>query len=98
MFVDVCVREMVCVYSVCVSACERGHSPVTRSGCVMNEEERCLQSRRDLGETLFYGVKNGPVLCQRLRECYKKKKCKTANLSGRSSYPVFKIKLGNVIN
>ncbi len=80
-FVDWCVFERVCVciYNehVCVSACKRGHSPVTRSGCVMNEEERCLQSRRDLGETLFYGVKNGLVLCQRLRERYQKK-CKTA--------------------
>lgn len=66
MFVDLCVSNIcVCVRA---SACKRGHSPVTRSGCVMNEEERCLQSRRDLGETLFYRVKNGLVLCQRLRE------------------------------
>lgn len=58
MFLDLGVYEFVCVYKMCVRVCvsvyERGHSPVTRSGCVMNEEERCLQSRRDLGETLFY--------------------------------------------
>lgn len=66
------MRSCVCVcVNVCVSARRRGHSPVTRSGCVMNDEERCLQSRRDLGETLFHRVKNGLVLCQRLRECYK---------------------------
>lgn len=50
--------------------CIRGHFPVTCLGCVMNEEERCLQSQRDLVETLFYGVKNGCVLRQRQGECY----------------------------
>lgn len=94
--------QIVCMWicNVCVgvcmraSACKRGHSPVTCSGCVMNEEERCLQSQRDLGETLFYGVKNGLVLCQRLRECWKK----DWNLSGCSLYPIFYIKLGKLIN